>query len=130
MSYTIDIYVDWNTQDNTGLPWTFLDQAADPSRIRPGAHVVAGHDDAVAVAEIVDIDVDWNTQDDTGLPWTFRDDAVDPSRIVPGAFVVAGRGSAIAVAEVVDVGDDGVVHLRQLPGSVAGNAHRLSTPVT
>lgn len=78
----------------------------------------------------VDIDVDWNTQDDTGLPWTFLDEAPDPSRIVPGAFVIAGRGSAIAVAEVVDVADDGVVHLRQLSGSVASNAHRLSTPVT
>ena len=56
MSYTIDIYVDWNTQDDTGLPWTFLDQAADPSLIRPGARVIAGHDDALAAAEIVDID--------------------------------------------------------------------------
>lgn len=77
----------------------------------------------------IDIDVDWNTQDDTGLPWTFRDDAVDPSRIVPGAFVVAGRGSAVAVAEVVDVGADGVVHLRQLSGAVASNAHLLSAQV-
>lgn len=78
----------------------------------------------------IDIDVDWNTQDDTGLPWTFLDEAAHPARIVPGAFVIAGRGSAIAVAKVVDVNDDGVVHLRQLSGSVAGNAHRLSTPVT
>jgi len=78
----------------------------------------------------IDIDVDWNTQDDTGLPWTFLDEAADPARIVPGAFVIAGRGSAIAVAKVVDVNDDGVVHLRQLSGSVASNAHRLSAPVT
>lgn len=76
------------------------------------------------------IDVDWNTQDGTGLPWAFRDEAVDPARVVPGAFVIAGRGSAVAVAEVVDVADDGVVHLRQLAGSVASSAHRLSTPVT
>jgi hypothetical protein len=81
VSYTIDIYVDWNTQDDTGLPWTFLDQAADPSRIRPGAYVIAGHDDAIAVAEIADIDSDW------------------------------------------------VVHVRQLPGSVSANTHRLSAPV-
>lgn len=78
----------------------------------------------------IDIDVDWNTQDDTGLPWTFLDEAADPARIVPGAFVIAGRGSAIAVAEVVDLADDGVVHVRQLSGSVASNSHRLSTPVT
>jgi len=82
VSYTIDIYVDWNTQDDTGLPWTLLDQAADASRIRPGAHVIAGHDDALAVAEIVDLD------------------------------------------------DEGVVHLRQLPGPVSANTHRLTAPVS
>ncbi|HZQ59671.1 MAG TPA: hypothetical protein VFA84_16635 [Acidimicrobiales bacterium] len=75
----------------------------------------------------IDIDVDWNTMDDTGLPWTFRDEAVDPSKIVAGAFVVTGRGTAVAVAEVVDVADDGVVHLRQLPGPVAQHAHLLKT---
>ncbi len=73
----------------------------------------------------IDIDVDWNTQDDTGLPWTFADEAVDPSKIVAGAYVLAGRGAAVAVAEVVDVGDDGVVHLRQLPGPVSQHAHLL-----
>ena len=74
--------------------------------------------------------MDWNTQDDSGQPWAFRDKAADPARIVPGAFVIAGRGSAIAVAEVVDVDDYGVAHLRQLSGSVASNAHHLSTPAT
>lgn len=29
MSYALDIYVDWNTQDDTGLPWTFADQAGE-----------------------------------------------------------------------------------------------------
>lgn len=73
----------------------------------------------------IDIDVDWNTMDDTGLPWTFVDEAADPSKIVPGAFVVAGRGTAIAVAEVVDVGEDGVVHLRDVQGTVEENLHLL-----
>ncbi len=73
----------------------------------------------------IDIDVDWNTMDDTGLPWTFVDVATDPSKIVPGAFVIAGRGNAIAVAEIVDVGDDGVVHLRDVGGSVKDNLHLL-----
>lgn len=71
----------------------------------------------------IDIDVDWNTMDDTGLPWTFADEAADPTKIVPGAFVVAGRGTAIAVAEVVDVGEDGVVHLRDVGGTVEENLH-------
>ncbi|MGH9190099.1 MAG: hypothetical protein ACRD0Q_08720 [Acidimicrobiales bacterium] len=82
MSYTIEIYVDWNTQDDSGLPWTLLDQAADPSRVRPGAYLIAGHDDAMAVVEVVDVDT------------------------------------------------DGVVHVRQLPGSVSANAHRLTAPVS
>ena len=70
------------------------------------------------MTERIDIDVDWNSMDDTGLPWTFVDDAIDKRQIVPGAYVVAGRGNAVAVAEVVDVGEDGVVHLRALPGPV------------
>ena len=27
VTHTIDIDVDWNTQDDTGLPWTFADEA-------------------------------------------------------------------------------------------------------
>lgn len=54
----IDIDIDWNTQDDTGLPWTFADEAAVPDRIVPGAFVVAGRGTAVAVAEVVDRDVD------------------------------------------------------------------------
>ena len=74
----------------------------------------------------LDIEIDWNEEDDTGLPWTFVDRAAVPSKIVPGAYVVAGRGTALAVAEVVDVDDDGVVHLRPLPGPVAAHTHLLS----
>lgn len=58
MSYLIDIDVDWNTQDDTGLPWTFVDEAADPAKIVPGAYVLAGRGTAVAVAEVVDVDRD------------------------------------------------------------------------
>lgn len=74
----------------------------------------------------IDIDVDWNTQDDGGLPWTLVTEAADPTRIVPGAYAVAGRRTAVAVADVVDVGEDGVVHLRPVPGPVSVNAHLLS----
>ncbi len=58
MTYSIDIDVDWNTQDDSGLPWTFLAEAADPSRIVPGAFVVAGRASAIAVAEVVDVAAD------------------------------------------------------------------------
>jgi hypothetical protein len=56
MTYTIDIDIDWNEEDDTGLPWTFLDKASDPSRIVPGAFVIAGRGSAIAVAEVVDLD--------------------------------------------------------------------------
>jgi hypothetical protein len=51
----VDLRVDLNTMDETGLPWTFLDQAPDPSRIIPGRHIVVGSGAAVAVAVVVDI---------------------------------------------------------------------------
>jgi len=78
------------------------------------------------VTHPIDIYVDWNTQDDTGLPWSLVSEAADPGRIVPGAFVIAGHDDAVAVVEVVDRDNDGVVHLRALPGTVAEHAHLLA----
>jgi hypothetical protein len=37
---TVDLPLDLNTQDETGLPWTFLDEVPDPSRIIQGAWIV------------------------------------------------------------------------------------------
>ncbi len=51
----VDLRIDLNTMDETGLPWTFLDQAPDASRIIPGRHIVVGSGAAVAVAVVVDI---------------------------------------------------------------------------
>jgi len=51
----VDLRIDLNTMDETGLPWTFLDQAPDPSRIIPGRHIVVGSGAALAVAVVVDI---------------------------------------------------------------------------
>jgi len=65
--------------------------------------------------------------DETGLPWTLRGEAADPSKIVAGAYVMAGCGTAVAVAEVVGLGEDGVVHLRQLPGLIGEHAHLVRT---
>jgi hypothetical protein len=58
MSHAIDIDVDWNTMDDTGLPWTFASEAVEPARIVPGSYVVAGRGTAIAVAEVVDRDAD------------------------------------------------------------------------
>jgi hypothetical protein len=44
-----------NDEDETGYVWTFLDEAVEPSRIRPGAVVVAGDEEAPSLAEVVDL---------------------------------------------------------------------------
>ncbi len=52
----IDLPLDLASEDDTGLPWGFLDEAADPSRIHEGAWIVVGSAAAQAVAQVVDID--------------------------------------------------------------------------
>jgi len=52
---TIDLEADLNTRDHTGLCWSFLDEAANPALITPGAVIVVGDDDAAAVAEVVEL---------------------------------------------------------------------------
>jgi hypothetical protein len=42
MMTRVDIAADLNSEDETGFVWTFLDEADDPSVIRPGEVVVAG----------------------------------------------------------------------------------------
>jgi hypothetical protein len=53
--YRVDITADLNNEDDTGYVWTLLDEARDPSRISPGALVVAGDQDAAAVCQVVDL---------------------------------------------------------------------------
>lgn len=52
---SVDITCDLMDEDETGQVWTFLRGARDPALIEPGAIVVAGDQDAPAVAEVVDI---------------------------------------------------------------------------
>ena len=51
----IDITADLNSEDETGFVWTFLDEADDPSIIRPGEMVVAGSALTPAVCEVIDL---------------------------------------------------------------------------
>jgi hypothetical protein len=51
----IDLFVDLNTEDQTGFPWTYLDQATDTSRVVPGRVLVVGAGSAVALAEVIDV---------------------------------------------------------------------------
>ncbi len=54
----IELPIDLNTMDDTGLPWTFLDQAADPLRVVPGAHLGAGSGTVRGVVVVVDVTED------------------------------------------------------------------------
>ena len=84
--------------------------------------------EAIVTAYEVDLRVDLNTEDDTGLPWAPMSDARDPSLIKEGAWIIVGSGSARAVAQVADI-DDGIVHVRPLPGPVRRHAHLLGRSV-
>lgn len=52
---SVDITCDLMDEDETGYVWTFLREAREPRLIAAGAIVVAGDEDAPAVAEVVDI---------------------------------------------------------------------------
>ena len=54
----IDLRVDLNTEDDTGLPWAFRRDARDPSVIREGAWLVVGSGRTRAVARVAQIDGD------------------------------------------------------------------------
>jgi hypothetical protein len=55
MTDALDLVVDLNTMDESGLAWAFLDAAPDPTRIVPGTHIVVGSGEVRAVATVVDI---------------------------------------------------------------------------
>jgi len=52
----VDLVVDLNSEDDSGLSWTFLDEARDPALIREGAWVIVGEGSVRAVAQVVEID--------------------------------------------------------------------------
>ncbi len=52
----LDLVVDLNTMDESGLPWAFLDEGPHPERVIPGHNIVVGSGAVRAVATVVDID--------------------------------------------------------------------------
>lgn len=56
MSIDVDLRVDLNTEDNTGLPWAFVRDARDPAVLEEGAWLVVGSGSARVVAQVVQID--------------------------------------------------------------------------
>ena len=58
MNPEIDLAADLNAEDDDGLGWSVLSDARDPSRVRPGAMLVAGNRHAAAVVRVVAVDED------------------------------------------------------------------------
>jgi hypothetical protein len=54
----LDLVVDLNGEDESGMPWAFLDEARDRELIREGAWLVVGQGNVRAVAQVVEIDGD------------------------------------------------------------------------
>ena len=54
-SLALDLFVDLNSMDETGLPWSYVDEATDPSRIVIGAFIVVGGGSVRAAAQVVDV---------------------------------------------------------------------------
>lgn len=54
----IDLPVDLNSEDESGLPWTFIDEATDRTLVIEGAWLVVGEGSTKAVAEVVEIEGD------------------------------------------------------------------------
>jgi len=54
----LDLRIDLNTEDDTGLPWAFLRDALDPSIVREGAWLVVGSGKVQAVAQVAQVEGD------------------------------------------------------------------------
>lgn len=58
MDLELDITADLNAQDDDGLGWSTIADAADPRRIVPGAMLLAGNESGTAVVRVVAVDDD------------------------------------------------------------------------
>lgn len=55
----IDLPVDLQTEDETGLSYASMERATRPERIKEGAWIVVGSPEVNAVARVIDIDGGW-----------------------------------------------------------------------
>ncbi len=54
----VDLRVDLNTEDDTGLPWAFLRDGRDPALVHEGAWLIVGSGRTRAVAQVASVDGD------------------------------------------------------------------------
>ena len=52
----VDLKVDLNSEDDSGLPWGLLDEAKDPASIKEGGWIVVASVEAAAVAQVAGIE--------------------------------------------------------------------------
>jgi len=52
----VDLEVDLNSEDDSGLPWGMFDEATEPSRISEGGWILVGSGQVRAVAQVADVD--------------------------------------------------------------------------
>jgi len=58
MAAALDLRVDLNAEDDTGLPWAFLHDARNPELVCEGAWLIVGSGNSRAVAQVAQIDGD------------------------------------------------------------------------
>ena len=51
----VDLPVDLNSEDDTGLPWGFLDESRSPAKITEGDWIIVGSASTQAVAQVTDV---------------------------------------------------------------------------
>lgn len=56
MDEDVDLRVDLNNEDDTGLPWAFLRDARDPTKVREGAWLIVGSGSTRAVAQVAQVE--------------------------------------------------------------------------
>jgi len=52
----VDLVLDLNSEDESGLPWSFIDEARDPSAITEGGWIIVGERTSRAVAQIAEVE--------------------------------------------------------------------------
>lgn len=58
MESEVDLVADLNAEDDDGLGWSRLSDAPEPSKVRPGALLLAGNRNGQAVVRVVAVDPD------------------------------------------------------------------------
>ena len=81
METEIDLVADLNAEDDDGLGWSTLSDASDPSKVRPGALLLAGNRAGQAVVRVVAVD------DDGQVHFSILPGSVEKNRHLLGSTV-------------------------------------------